>query len=186
MSPLHLPHRLDAAALTCRALIESPAGSRAKFDFDPESGLYQLKRVLPAGLSFPLDFGFIPSTLGEDGDPLDILVLSEAALPVGCLVSARLLGVIEAEQTEEVDGSPNTVRNDRIVARLEQSSAFRNVDGLGQLGPGFAEEIQRFFEAYNDMRGNRFDLVAVAGPDRAVRLIDEGTTRLAGEARSGD
>lgn len=186
MSPHRLPNKLDPASLTCRALIESPAGSRAKFDLDTDSGLYELHRVLPAGLAFPLDFGFVPSTLGEDGDPLDILVLSEAVLPVGCMVTARLLGVLEAEQTEEVDGRPNTVRNDRIVARLEQSFAFRNVDRLDQLGASFAEEIQRFFEAYNDLRGNRFKVVAVSGPDRAVELIRQGAAKPEKGAPSGD
>lgn len=187
MPILTLPHGLDHHALTCRAVIESPAGSRAKFELDRESGLFELHRMLPAGIAFPLDFGFIPSTLGEDGDPLDILVLSEASLPVGCLVTARLIGVIEAEQTQPVDGRPNTVRNDRIVARLEQSFAFRNVEELQQLGAGFAEELHRFFEVHAELRGNRFEVVAINGPERAVELIRDGADRFdRADTPSGD
>ena len=176
--PHRLDHQLDRSALTCRALIESPAGSRAKFDLNIEHGLYELRGILPAGIAFPLDFGFVPSTLAEDGDPLDILILSEAALPVGCLVTARLLGVIEAKQTEEVDGRPNTVRNDRLVGRLAQSRAFANVETLEQLGEGFAKDLHRFFETYNDLKGNRFEVVSIAGPPRAVELIEQAGERL--------
>lgn len=179
MSPHTLPHLLDRARLTCRAVIESPAGSRAKFDFNRETGLFELHRMLPAGLVFPLDFGFVPFTLGEDGDPLDVLVLTEAALPVGCLLHVRLLGVIEAEQTEEVDGRPNTVRNDRIIARLAESRSYREVVRLDQLGRSFAEELQRFFEALNELKGNRFQVTAIAGPERAAELIGEGAAKLA-------
>lgn len=176
--PHQLDHRLDPDQLTCRALIESPAGSRAKFDLDTEHGLYELRGILPAGIAFPLDFGFIPSTLAEDGDPLDILILSEAALPVGCLVTARLLGVIEAEQTEEVDGRPNCVRNDRLVGRLAQSRAFANVVTLEQLGEGFAKDLHRFFETYNDLKGNRFEVIAIDGPERAVQLVRMAAEKL--------
>src|ERR1700712_3724873 len=110
---LKLPHELDRAALTCRAIIETPKGRQGKFDYEPASGLFELAGILPTGMSFPLAFGFIPSTLAQDGDPVDVLVLAEEDLPIGCLLSVRLLGVIEAAQTE---GS-STVRNDRIIAR---------------------------------------------------------------------
>lgn len=179
MSPHAIPHLLDRAQLTCRAVIESPAGSRAKFEFNRETGLFELHRMLPAGLVFPLDFGFVPLTLGEDGDPLDILVLTEAAVPVGCLLQVQLLGVIEAEQTEEVDGRPNTVGNDRIVARLSESRSYREVGRLEQLGSSFAEELQRFFEALNELKGNRFEVTAIAGPERAAELVAQGSAKLA-------
>lgn len=73
-----LPHQLDAENGTCRAIIETPKGFRNKFDYDPESNLFMLGGLLPEGMMFPFDFGFIPSTLGDDGDPLDILVLMDA------------------------------------------------------------------------------------------------------------
>src|SRR5204863_796713 len=94
------------------AVIETPKGSRSKFKYDEEHGLFKLSGVLPAGAVFPFDFGFVPATVGEDGDPLDVLVLMDEPVFSGCFVAARLLGVIEARQTE--DGK--TERNDRLIA----------------------------------------------------------------------
>src|SRR5215210_5336873 len=93
-------------------IIETPQGSRNKFNYDEELGLFKLGGVLPAGASFPFDFGFVPSTVGGDGDPLDVLLLMDEPAFTGCLVAARLIGVIEADQTE--DGE--TTRNDRVIA----------------------------------------------------------------------
>src|SRR4028119_2143117 len=107
-------------ALTGR--VETPEGSRNKFDFDEELGLFKLGGVLPAGAVFPFDFGFVPATRGGDGDPLDVLVLMDEPAFVGCLVPARLIGVIEAEQTER-DGE--TARNDRLIAVAANSHAHK-------------------------------------------------------------
>src|SRR6266478_3303602 len=96
-----LSNQLDAKKFTCRAIIETPRGCRNKFDYDPESNLFMLAGLLPEGMMFPFDFGFIPSTLGEDGDPLDILVLMDAPAHVGCLIEVRLIGIIQAEQTQD-------------------------------------------------------------------------------------
>src|SRR6266480_920007 len=96
-----LPLELDSRKCICRAIIETPKGSRNKFDYDPDSRLFMLGGLLPEGMIFPFDFGFIPSTLGEDGDPLDILVLMDAPAHVGCLIEVRIIGVITAEQTED-------------------------------------------------------------------------------------
>lgn len=93
-------------------IIDTPKGSRNKFGWDEERGLFELSGVLPAGAVFPYDFGFIPNTRGEDGDALDVLVLMDEPAFTGCLVASRLLGVIEAEQTEKC----KTERNDRLIA----------------------------------------------------------------------
>jgi inorganic pyrophosphatase len=93
-----LPNHLDVDRRQCRAIIETPRHGRNKFDYDPESGLFRFAALLPEGMLFPFDFGFIPSTLGEDGDPMDVMVLMDEAAHVGCLVDLRILGVIEAEQ----------------------------------------------------------------------------------------
>src|SRR5260370_15397775 len=105
-----LPHRLDAKIRVCQEIVETAKGSRNKFDYDPDSGLFMLGGLLPEGMMFPFDFGFIPSTLGEDGDPLDIMVLMDAPAHVGCLMQVRIIGVITAEQAE--DGKTET--NDRL------------------------------------------------------------------------
>ena len=86
-------------------VIETPRGSRNKYRYDDDLGLFMLGGVLPAGAVFPFDFGFIPSTCGEDGDPLDVLVLLDDYAFAGCLVPSRLVGVIEASQTERIGGT---------------------------------------------------------------------------------
>ena len=106
-----LPHQLDTDQATCRAIIETPKGCRNKFDYDPETNLFMLGGLLPEGMMFPFDFGFIPSTLGEDGDPIDILVLMDAPAHPGCLIDVRLIGIITAEQS----GGGKTQANDRLM-----------------------------------------------------------------------
>src|SRR3954468_8353415 len=96
-----------------RAVIETPKGSRNKFDYDPKEKVFSLAKVLPQGLVFPYDFGFIPQTKGEDGDPLDVLVLLSEPVPAGCVVDCRLIGAILATQREN-HGKP--IRNDRFIA----------------------------------------------------------------------
>src|ERR1700756_4859951 len=103
--------QFDAKQATCRAIIETPRGCRNKFDYDPESNLFMLGGLLPEGMMFPFDFGFIPSTLGDDGDPVDILVLMDAPAHVGCLIEIRLIGAISAEQIQ--DGKKET--NNRLL-----------------------------------------------------------------------
>src|SRR5436305_12202147 len=107
-----LPAQLDEEKRTCRAIIETPKGSRNKFNYDPETNLFKLGGLLPEGLAFPFDFGFIPSTLGEDGDPLDVMVLMDEPAHVGCLLDVRIIGVIEAVQVQ--DGESET--NNRLIA----------------------------------------------------------------------
>src|SRR4030088_3501570 len=95
-----LPLQLDEKKRICRAIIETPKCCRNKFDYDADSGLFILGGLLPEGMMFPFDFGFIPSTLAEDGDPLDILVLMDAPAVPGCTLKVRALGAIEARQKE--------------------------------------------------------------------------------------
>ncbi|HEX9918538.1 MAG TPA: inorganic diphosphatase [Pyrinomonadaceae bacterium] len=156
---------------TLRVIIETPQGSRNKFDYDEELGLFKLGGVLPAGAVFPFDFGFVPSTRGGDGDPLDVLVLMDEPAFTGCLVEVRLLGVVEAEQTEE-DGV--TTRNDRLIAVAANARNHREVRALGQLSENLLDEIEHFFVSYNEMKGKRFEPLGRFGPERARRVIEEG------------
>src|SRR5437899_1285640 len=126
-------------------IIETSKGRRNKFKYDAERGLFKLKTVLPLGESFPFDFGFVPSTRSEDGDPLDVLILMDEAAFAGCLVAARLIGVIEADQAE--DGK--TVRNDRLIAVADKCHLFRDVHSLKELNENMVDEIEHFFVSYN-------------------------------------
>jgi inorganic pyrophosphatase len=155
-------------------VIEAPKGSRNKYAYDPEEALFVLKSVLPAGAIFPFDFGFIPSTLGEDGDPLDILVLMDEPAFPGCLVPSRLVGGIEAEQTER-DGE--TVRNDRLIAVAAKSYTHRDVCSLDDLNANLIGEIEHFFASYNEIRGKRFQPVGRVGPEGALARIEEAIAR---------
>lgn len=156
------------------AIIETPKGSRNKYDYDETSGLFKLGGVLPAGASFPFDFGFIPATLGEDGDPLDVLVIMDEAAFAGCLVSVRLIGVIEADQTER-DGQ--TMRNDRLIAVASHYSQHEEVQSLNDLNHGALDEIEHFFISYNTIKGKKFEPRERSGAKRAHELVKAGQQR---------
>ncbi|MBA3649965.1 MAG: inorganic diphosphatase [Chthoniobacterales bacterium] len=150
------------------AVIDTPKGSRNKYSYREKTGLFELSGVLPAGAVFPFDFGFIPQTLGGDGDPLDVLVLMDEAAFVGCIVPARLLGVIEAKQTEK----GNTVRNDRLIAVAVDSPAHENLRSLEGLAEQRLHEIEHFFISYNEAKGKKFEPLGRFGPERARALIE--------------
>jgi inorganic pyrophosphatase len=154
-------------------IIETPKGRRNKFDYDEKLGRFVLHSVLPAGSSFPYDFGFIPGTKGEDGDPTDVLLLMDESAFPGCLVVSRVVGVIEAEQTE--DGE--TIRNDRILAVPHDAHDYRDVRSPADLNKHLLKEIEHFFVSYNEMRGRKFKLLALRGPKHAVALIKKSTRK---------
>lgn len=162
-----LPHALDETARSCRAVVETPRGSRDKFDFDPELGAFFLKKRLPAGFAFPLDFGFVPSTLAPDGDPLDIMILADDPLPMGLAAIVRLVGAITAEQDKE----GRLVRNDRLIGVVDASHHFAAVVRLEDLGPAFIDGLSAFWIAYNRLQGAAFRVLGIADPDGAVSLV---------------
>jgi inorganic pyrophosphatase len=177
LSPVSLT-RLDSYASDSgelHVIIETPKGSRNKFNYDEELYLFKLGGVLPAGAVFPFDFGFIPSTLGGDGDPVDVLVLMDEPAFPGCLVPARLVAVIEAEQTER-DGE--TTRNDRLIAVAADSHTHRKVRSLADISPPLLDEIEHFFVSYNEIKGKAFKPLGRFGPVKARKLIEEGTKRF--------
>jgi inorganic pyrophosphatase len=148
-------------------VIETPKGSPNKLAFEPRYGTFVLKGVLPAGAVFPFDFGVVPSTRAEDGDPLDVLVLMDAPVFPGCIVPSRLVGVIEAEQTE--DGM--TERNDRLRGcggQLRRTSIDSRVT---RPEPRSLSQIEHFFVSYNEMKGKRFKVKGQAGKRRALMLV---------------
>ncbi len=154
-------------------VIDTPKGSRNKYKWDDKLFVYRLAGVLPAGASFPFNFGDVPGTLGEDGDPLDVLVLMDDAAFVGCLVPSRLIGVIEAEQ----DDDGGTVRNDRLIAVADKSRDHHDVRQLDDVSANLVREIQHFFVSYNAARGRRFEPLRCAGAERAMQLLREGIAR---------
>jgi len=140
-----LANRLDPAKATCRAIIETPKGSRNKFDYDPESNLFMLGGLLPEGMMFPFDFGFLPSSLGDDGDPLDIMVLMDAPAHVGCLIEVRILGVIDAEQTE----NGKTEKNSRLLGAAVHSYEHEDLETISDVSKTLLSQVEEFFVSYN-------------------------------------
>jgi inorganic pyrophosphatase len=153
-----------------RIVIETPKGSHNKYKYDEGLGLFLLGGVLPQGMSFPYDFGFLPGTLAEDGDPLDVLLLMDFPAYPGCVVAGRLIGVIEAKQTEK-DGE--TTRNDRLVAVPTESRLYRDLKNVDEIGDDRLKEIEGFFISYNQVRGKKFKVLSVRGPHRAEGLAQE-------------
>jgi inorganic pyrophosphatase len=152
-----------------QVIIETPAGSRNKFAFDPDQGIFSLKKVLPAGMVFPYDFGFLPQTLAPDGDPIDVLLLMDEPAFPGCAVLARLIGVIEGEQLDGKD----KIRNDRLVAVAEANHMYANVRKLKDLPDKWVKELQDFFVNYHSLEGKKYSLLGCKGADAALRLIKE-------------
>jgi len=154
-------------------VIDTPKGSRNKYAFDFKINAYKLKTVLPHGTVFPFDFGSIPGTVAEDGDPLDVLVLMDEPVFIGCLIEARLLGVIEADQTE--DGK--TERNDRLIGVAAESHTNGTLESLQKLDSKLISEIEHFFVFYNRAHGKKFKPIARKGPAVAKRLIKVQTKK---------
>jgi inorganic pyrophosphatase len=152
-----------------QVIIETPAGSRNKFAYDPDQGIFALKKVLPAGMVFPYDFGFLPQTIAPDGDPIDVLLLMDEPAFPGCAVRARLIGVIEGEQLEGKD----KIRNDRLIAVAEANHQYGNIQKLKDLPSEWLKEVQDFFVNYHNLEGKKYRLLGCKGPDTALKLIKD-------------
>jgi inorganic pyrophosphatase len=170
MKSLSDPTRLkpiDKKEGLIQVIIETPAGSRNKFAYDPDQGIFALKKVLPAGMVFPYDFGFIPRTIAPDGDPIDVLLLMDEPAFPGCAVKARLIGIIEGEQ---FDGKKK-IRNDRLVAVAEVNHMYANIRTLKDLPTRWLDEVQDFFVNYHNLEGKKYKLLGCKGHQVALRLI---------------
>lgn len=161
---------LDSDSGLVNAIIDTPKGSRCKYKYDPDTGIFRLAKLLPLGAYFPYNYGFIPSTRGEDGDELDVLVLMDEAVFVSCLVPVRLIGVLAAEQTER-DGK--TTRNDRLIAVLDTEFNPPEVTSLDALHSQRIDEIEQFFVSFNKIQGKQFKPIGRYDADKAKALLKE-------------
>lgn len=162
-----LPHKLDEKAAACRAVVETPKGSRGKYDYDPKVRTFRLKTMLPDGMSFPLDFGFIPSTLADDGDPTDVMILNDEPCPTGTLLDLRLIGVIEAEEDEH----GRTERNDRLLGVAAVSNLYADVKQAADLNQAFIDNLVQFWVNKDRLEGKTFRCLGVKGPKEAAALV---------------
>ncbi len=167
-APNGLPMHKDGLVVV---VVETPSGSGNKLKFDDELGIYRLDRVLPAGMTFPFDFGFIPETVADDGDPLDALVLLDAPVHPGCVVLARLVGILEAEQKDK--GHRSWERNDRLVAVAGGSKGHASISSLDDVDPFRLQAIESFFANYHALDGDRFRVNKRGGVEAAEAAIQQ-------------
>lgn len=163
-----IPQHDDEGRL--QAVLETPQGCRHKLKYVPAQRTFAVSSTLPAGMSMPFDFGFFPGTKAADGDPLDVVVLLDAPAYPGVTVAVRLLGVIEAEQSE---GGGKPYRNDRLIAVAEGSTERGNLRRLSDLDDNLLTQIETFFEAYDRLAGKTFRPIGRRGERVAARLLQE-------------
>jgi inorganic pyrophosphatase len=155
-------------------VIETPKGSHNKYKYDDDLAALRLSTVLPEGMAFPYDFGFLPGTVGGDGDPLDVLLLMDEPAFPGCVIPSRLIGVIEAEQAEADKGATD---NHRIVAVPLKCKVYSDCKSLKKLNGDRLHEIEQFFVSYNRTRGKCFKVTHIGGPRRAERFARDAIKR---------
>jgi inorganic pyrophosphatase len=150
-------------------IVETPKGSNEKYNFDPEKQCFRFKKALPLGMVFPYDFGFIPNTTGEDGDPLDAMLISEFRFFPGCMVSCRLAGALLAEQTEK----KKKIRNDRFFFIPELSIQFNHIVSVSDLPYEELTQLNQFFINYNAIEGKTFKPLQMISAAKAFQLLNK-------------
>lgn len=156
-------------------IIETPKGSGQKYDYDPQRGKMKLKKVMPLGLVFPFDFGFIPGTIGGDGDPLDVIVISEVSAFSGCVIDCRIIGGLKVMQQEP---GGEKMRNDRLIAIPEVSQRYAEVNAMRDLPKTVLEQVIAFFNSYNEQAGKKFDVLEKLSAAKALQIIEKGREEL--------
>jgi len=156
------------------AVVEIPFGSRNKYELDKATGLMKLDRVLYSAVHYPGDYGFIPRTLHEDGDPLDVLVLGLAPTFPGCLVNVKLLGILGAVQVER----RKRIRNDRLLAAAVTPVNTPALADIGSIDPEQLKAIRHFFESYNRAQGREFRITRTAGRRQAESALKRAERRF--------
>lgn len=151
-------------------VIETPKGSAEKYDYVPNTPFFKMKKILPSGMVFPYDFGFIPGTKGEDGDPLDVIVISEFKSFPGVIIKCRIIGALKAEQSEK-KGRNKMIRNDRFLAVPKCSNIFEKVRNIEDLPVNTTTDLEEFFVDYNKLEGKKFSALAKLDHHEAQDLI---------------
>ena len=149
-------------------VIETPKGCRNKYAWDEEQKVFRLKKIMPAGAVFPFDFGFFPSTKGEDGDPVDVLVIMDEPAFPGCVLECRIIGALRAKQTER-DG--RVEQNDRFIGVSVLSQLYKELKEIDELNENVRNEIEQFFISYNQLAGKKFEPQGWASAREAKVLL---------------
>lgn len=152
------------------AVIEIPRDSVNKYEYDKQFQVFRLDRTLFSPVHYPGDYGFIPSTLGRDGDPLDVLVLVEAPSFPGCLIEVRPIGVLRMVDQGKSD--------EKILAVAESDPLYREVKDCSQVFGHTLREIEHFFSIYKNLEGKKTEIAGWDGVDAARKIISEGQKRF--------
>ena len=147
-------------------VIEVPKGSKNKYELDKETGLLRLDRVLYSAVHYPADYGFIPRTFCDDGDPLDALVIGQEPVHPLTLVEARAIGVMRMRDEKGID--------DKIVAVSVRDPAFSDYTDKSQLPAHLLREVKRFFEDYKALEHKQVIVEDMLGPQEAIQIINRG------------
>ncbi|CCQ94351.1 Inorganic pyrophosphatase [[Clostridium] ultunense Esp] len=147
------------------ALIEIPTGSQNKYEFDKERGVFVLDRVLYSPMHYPAEYGYLPNTLALDGDPLDILVLTTFPTFPGCLIKARVVGVLIMSDDKGQD--------EKLLGVPEDDPRWDEVNSLDDVPSHRLKEIAHFFQVYKDLENKKTEIVGWEGTEKAIQLIDE-------------
>ena len=150
-------------------VVETPRGSQAKFKYDPETGAMMLSRPLPAGVVYPYDWGYIPSTRAADGDPIDVMVLWDGVSFPGVVLPSRLIGVLRVEQAGAAPGQRE--RNDRLFALPIKAPRSAHVQTIFDLPERVRLEIEQFFLTVVAFEGKDLRLLGFEGKDEADRVL---------------
>jgi inorganic pyrophosphatase len=153
------------------AVIEIPSGSRNKYELDKDSGLFRLDRVLYSAVHYPGDYGFIPRTLHEDGDPCDVLVLVNEPTFPGCQIDARPIGVLMMLDRGEPD--------DKILAVPSNDPYYSEYFDIADIPQHYLKEVEHFFHIYKDLEGRRVQTVGWEKSEKALRVITDSIARYA-------
>jgi len=157
-----------------RVVIETPRGASAKFKYDPEIKACVLSKELVAGLTFPFDFGFVPSTLAPDGDPIDALVIHDTPTYPGIVVDCQLIGVLEIDQKQ--DGE--TVRNDRLIFVPVDSHRQDELNDARELPARLREEIECFFRSTAELQKKKIEVLGWRGPRDGAKTLERAMKAL--------
>jgi len=150
-------------------VVETPRGSQAKIDYDPDLRAFTLSKSLLTGLTYPHDWGFVPSTKADDGDPIDIMVLHDAATFPGIVLNCRVIGVVEIEQKSK----GKTERNDRLFAVPRNSHSEQALNDVRELSKPIQEELEKFFKATDELEDKTLNFLGWKGPKAAVAAIKQ-------------
>lgn len=165
LHPWHGAHYGDNAPQTVKALIEIPQGSRTKYEIDKETGLLKLDRVIYSSFHYPVNYGFIPQTFGQDGDPLDILVLCSQSIQPLCLVDATVIGNMQMIDSGEED--------DKIIAVATKDPSVSHITNISELPRHFFNELKNYFEQYKVLEEKEVRIDKFLDREEAYTVIND-------------